>query len=166
MAVKDNSEPEDFEWNTEEEVQLLYALDGLRPVGINKHFYMARICERMSTALKRDIAPEVIWAQLRTWYNLEALDQMERLPFAEEQVEFSLPDSEYSALISQRIAENIENEKQKPVVEAKEPTKTETTTNTKGECLSNRTRLSLFINNRNSSVGGKLYGKFYISYWK
>lgn len=149
MAVKENSEPEDFEWNTEEEVQLLYALDGLRPVGINKHVYMARICERMSAALKRDIAPEVIWAQLRTWYNLEALDQMERLPFAEEQVEFSLPDSEFSALISQRLAENIGNEKQKPAAEVKEPTKTETATNTKGEfLLASKTGFDLFAENR------------------
>lgn len=162
MAVKENSEPEDFEWNTEEEVQLLYALDGLRPVGINKHVYMARICERMSAALKRDIAPEVIWAQLRTWYNLEALDQMERLPFAEEQVEFSLPDSEFSALISQRLAENIGNEKQKPAAEVKEqPTKTETTINTKGGFLvASKTGFDLLAENRNISDEGKLHGKF------
>ena len=108
MAVKENSEPEDLEWSTEEEVQLLYALDGLRPVGINKHFYMARICERMSTALKRDIAPETIWAHLRTWYNLDALDQMERVPFAEEEVEFELPDSEFSVLINKKLAETEE----------------------------------------------------------
>lgn len=108
MAVKENSEPDDLEWSTEEEVQLLYALDGLRPVGINKHFYMARICERMSNALKRDISPDTIWTHLKTWYNLDALDQMERLPFAEEQVEFALPESEYSALINKKLAETEE----------------------------------------------------------
>lgn len=112
MAVKENSEPDDLEWSTEEEVQLLYALDGLRPVGINKHFYMARICERMSNALKRDISPDIIWAHLKTWYNLDALDQMERLPFAEEQVEFTLPDSEYSTLMNKKLAET---EEKKPI---------------------------------------------------
>ncbi|XP_031621678.1 MRG/MORF4L-binding protein isoform X2 [Contarinia nasturtii] len=121
MAVKENSEPDDLEWSTEEEVQLLYALDGLRPVGINKHFYMARICERMSNALKRDIAPEIIWAHLRTWYNLDALDQMERVPFAEEEVEFSLPESEFSTLMTKKLAE----------AEEKKPIDIKTETNTK-----------------------------------
>lgn len=125
MAVKENSEPDDLEWSTEEEVQLLYALDGLRPVGINKHFYMARICERMSNALKRDIAPETIWSHLRTWYNLDALDQMERVPFAEEEVEFELPDSEFSALMTKKLAE----------VEEKKPVETKTEPNTKGKYL-------------------------------
>ena len=110
MAVKEKSETDDMEltWNTEEEVQLLYALDGLKPVGINKHFYMARICERLSKALKREVASESVWAHLRTLYNLDVLDQMERLPFTEEQVEFSLPESEYSALISKKLAETDE----------------------------------------------------------
>lgn len=123
MAVKENSEAEDLEWSTEEEVQLLYALDGLRPVGINKHIYMARICERMSTALKRDIAPESIWAHLRTWYNLDALDQMERVPFAEKEEEFALPDSEFSALMSKKLAE----------VEEKKQIEIKTEPNTKGK---------------------------------
>lgn len=123
MAVKENSEAEDLEWSTEEEVQLLYALDGLRPVGINKHFYMARICERMSNALKRDIESESIWAHLRTWYNLDALDQMERVPFAEKEVEFSLPDSEFSALMSKKLAE----------VEEKKQIEIKTEPNTKGK---------------------------------
>lgn len=108
MAVKEKSESEDMEWSTEEEVQLLYALDGLKPVGINKHFYMARICERMTKALKRDIAPDTVWAHLRTWYNLDVLDQMERIPFAEEQIEFSLPEPEFSALINKKLAETEE----------------------------------------------------------
>lgn len=131
MAVKENSEPDDLEWSTEEEVQLLYALDGLRPVGINKHFYMARICERMSNALKRDIAPETIWAHLRTWYNLDALDQMERVPFAEEEVEFFLPDSEFSVLMNKKLAEAEE----KKAVEVK------TEINTKGKFQFDNNRL-------------------------
>lgn len=135
MAVKENSEPEDLEWSTEEEVQLLYALDGLRPVGINKHFYMARICERMSNALKRDIAPETIWAHLRTWYNLDALDQMERVPFAEEEVEFSLPDSEFSALMTKKLAE----------VEEKKPVEIKTEPNTKGKGIQNEQHLVFVI---------------------
>lgn len=108
MAVKEKSETEDMEWSTEEEVQLLYALDGLKPVGINKHLYMAQICERLSKALKREVASDTVWAHLRTLYNLDVLDQMERLPFIEEEVEFSLPESEFSALISKKLAETEE----------------------------------------------------------
>lgn len=121
--MKEKSESEDMEWSTEEEVQLLYALDGLKPVGINKHFYMAQICERMTKALKRDIAPDTVWAHLRTWYNLDVLDQMERLPILDEQVEFSLPESEFSALINKKLAETEE----KKTIEMAS-TKPETTT--------------------------------------
>lgn len=128
MAVKEKSESEDMEWSTEEEVQLLYALDGLKPVGINKHFYMARICERMTKALKRDIAPDTVWAHLRTWYNLDVLDQMERIPFAEEQIEFSLPEPEFSALINKKLAETEE----KKIAEA--IAKPETTSKGKHNC--------------------------------
>lgn len=123
MAVKEKSESEDMEWSTEEEVQLLYALDGLKPVGINKHFHMAQICERMTKALKRDIAPDTVWAHLRTWYNLDVLDQMERIPILDEQVEFSLPESEFSALINKKLAET---EEKKPIEMAS--TKPEITT--------------------------------------
>lgn len=136
MAVKENSEPEDLEWSTEEEVQLLYALDGLRPVGINKHFYMARICERMSTALKRDIAPESIWAHLRTWYNLDALDQMERVPFAEEEVDFVLPESEYSALMDKKKAEV----KEKTPIEIKTEPNTKAAKSSTPQSTSTKTR--------------------------
>jgi hypothetical protein len=41
MAIKDKSDTEYFEWTTEEEIQLFSALNGLKPVGINKHFFMA-----------------------------------------------------------------------------------------------------------------------------
>lgn len=144
MAVKDKSEPEDLEWSTEEEVQLLYALDGLKPVGINKHFYMARICERMSAALKRDIAPETVWAHLRTWYNLDYLDKMEHLPFTEEQVEFSLPESEFSALISKKLAET---EEKKPV-----EVKTEPSSKGKG----NTSKNNRFLTTEQLCAGSKL----------
>lgn len=46
MAIKDKSDGEYFEWTTEEEIQLFSALNGLKPVGINRHFFMAVIVER------------------------------------------------------------------------------------------------------------------------
>lgn len=110
MAVKEKSECEDMEWSAEEEIQLFKALGGLKPIGINKHFYMACICERLSNALKREIYPDVVWAHLKTMYNLEILDQMEPLPFPQNQCDFSLPDAEFSLLMTKKLQE-VEDEK-------------------------------------------------------
>lgn len=39
MAIKDNkSDAEYFEWTTEEEIKLFSALNGLKPVGINRYY--------------------------------------------------------------------------------------------------------------------------------
>lgn len=38
----------DHEWTAEEEIQLFYAMGGLKPVGVNKHFYIACITDRSS----------------------------------------------------------------------------------------------------------------------
>lgn len=108
MAVKEKSECEDMEWSAEEECQLFKALTGLKPVGINKHFYMAFICERLSTALKREISPDVVWAQLETMYNLEILNRIEPLPFVLEQIiDFDLPDDEFGELMSLKSQQNV-----------------------------------------------------------
>lgn len=104
MAVKEKpNECEDMEWSAEEEIQLFLALGGLRPIGINKHINMACVCKRLSNALKRDIQPDTVWAHLNTMYNLEALNLMEPLPLPQELSEFSMPDSEYSSLISKKL---------------------------------------------------------------
>lgn len=110
MAVKEKSgdgvEPSgsaSMEWSAEEEIQLFKALGGLKPIGINKHFYMACICGRLSTALKRDIYPDVVWAHLQTMYNLEILDSMEPLPFPQDQRDFALPEPEFSELMAKKL---------------------------------------------------------------
>lgn len=108
MAVKVRTDCEEMEWSAEEEIQLFKALGGLKPIGINKHFYMACICERLSTALKREITPDVVWAHLKTMYNLEILDQLEPVPFPQDQCDFQLPEAEFSALMSKKLAD-IEN---------------------------------------------------------
>lgn len=95
MAIKDKSDSEYFEWTAEDEIQLFFALDGLKPVGINKHFNMALIVERLSKSLNREISSEAVWSHLKTMYNLKALDELEPLPFPNEQTNFSLPESEF-----------------------------------------------------------------------
>lgn len=108
MAVKEKSgdggeTASSMEWSAEEEIQLFKALGGLKPIGINKHFYMACICGRLSTALKREIYPDVVWAHLQTMYNLEILDSMEPLPFPQDQSDFALPEADFSELMAKKL---------------------------------------------------------------
>lgn len=93
----------EHEWTPEEEIQFFYALRNLpKPVGVNKHFYMACINERLSRSLNRDFTTDIIWAHLRTLYDLDALEELEPLPFPNEECEFSLPEAEFSLLISKK----------------------------------------------------------------
>ncbi|XP_055855678.1 MRG/MORF4L-binding protein [Episyrphus balteatus] len=108
MTMSSKEKSEEMEWSAEEEIQLFFALEGLKPVGVNKHFYMACIAERLSRSLNRDIPAEQIWAHLRTLYNLDVLDEMEPLPFPNDQKDFSLPETEFSALMSRKQAETEE----------------------------------------------------------
>lgn len=91
-----------MEWSSEEEIQLFKALNGLKPVGINKHIFMAHICNRLSASLKRDINPDVVWAHLHTLYNLERLESLEHLRL--EQRDFVLPtDDVFAALMAKKL---------------------------------------------------------------
>ena len=38
MAIKERTDSQMFEWTAEDEIQLFFALDGLKPIGIHKHF--------------------------------------------------------------------------------------------------------------------------------
>lgn len=54
MAIKDKFSDTDFvnsEWTAEEEVQLFLALNGIKPFGVNKHFFMACIVDRYAIFL-------------------------------------------------------------------------------------------------------------------
>ncbi|XP_037813984.1 MRG/MORF4L-binding protein isoform X2 [Lucilia sericata] len=99
----------DHEWTAEEEIQLFYAMGGLKPVGVNRHFYIACITDRLSRSLNRDYTTESIWVHLRTMYNLEALEDLEPLPFPNEEREFSLPEAEFSTLLSKKRAASEES---------------------------------------------------------
>lgn len=99
----------EHEWTPEEEIQLFYAMGGLKPVGVNRHFYIACITDRLSRSLNRDYTTESIWVHLRTMYNLEALEDLEPLPFPNEEREFSLPEAEFSTLLSKKRAASEES---------------------------------------------------------
>lgn len=98
----------DHEWTPEEEIQLFYALSGLKPVGVNRHFYVACIAERLSRSLNRDFLGEHIWTHLKSMYNLDVLQLHEQIPFPNEQKEFSLPEVEFGVFMSKKGASSEE----------------------------------------------------------
>eukprot|EP00099_Drosophila_melanogaster_P019174 NP_610417.1 MRG/MORF4L binding protein [Drosophila melanogaster] len=100
----------DHEWSAEEELQLFHAMEGLRPVGINKHFYMSCIVQRLSKSLNREMPSELIWRHLGTMYKLKELDDLESLPFPNEEREFSLPEQDYGTLQTKKTVEVHANE--------------------------------------------------------
>ncbi|KAH8321463.1 hypothetical protein KR074_005508 [Drosophila pseudoananassae] len=97
----------DLEWSAEEEVHLFHAMEGLRPVGINKHFYMSCIAQRFSKALNREVPSDMIWRHLETMYKLKELDHLESLPFPNEEREFSLPEQDYGTLQVKKTAVEV-----------------------------------------------------------
>uniref|UniRef100_A0A182P1R7 MRG-binding protein n=1 Tax=Anopheles epiroticus TaxID=199890 RepID=A0A182P1R7_9DIPT len=108
-TVREKLEVEqNLEWTAEEEVQLFLAMEGVKPAGINRHFFMACIVERLSRALQREISSETIWSHLRTLYNLKALNEQEPVPFVNDECDFCLPESDFSAVIAKRRQEDSE----------------------------------------------------------
>ncbi|CAH1976716.1 unnamed protein product [Acanthoscelides obtectus] len=97
---------EEFEWTVVNEGYLLDAMAGHKPVGVNKYFQMAFICDKFCDNLKKDVASEKIWAHLETMYNLEALDESESIPFPNSEKEFNLPDADFGNLINKKETED------------------------------------------------------------
>lgn len=121
-TVKDKLEVEYSEWSPEDEIQLIFAMEGLRPVGINRHFTIACIIERLSKTLNRDVSSESIWSHLKTMYNLNALDEQEQHSFQNEECDFSLPESEYSTVMKRKSIEEPNTEEvRKPETKISEP---------------------------------------------
>ncbi|XP_055612852.1 MRG/MORF4L-binding protein [Uranotaenia lowii] len=121
-TVKEKSEPEYFEWSPEDEIQLFFAMDGLRPVGINRHFFLACIVERLSKALNRNVSSEAVWSHLKTLYNLKALDELEQLPFPNDETDFVLPEEEFGTEIKFKTEEEPVIDESKKSESKPEPT--------------------------------------------
>ncbi|XP_043270225.1 MRG/MORF4L-binding protein isoform X2 [Venturia canescens] len=116
MAVKEKSleSNDEFEWNVENEIQLFFAMNGHKPVGVNKYFHMVCIWEKFRAATHKDISLKPIWDHLESMYDLMALDDMEDLPFPSNEVDFNLPEGEFHNLMkSSRKKEEPESNKSK-----------------------------------------------------
>ncbi|XP_052860770.1 MRG/MORF4L-binding protein [Anopheles cruzii] len=106
--VREKPDREPFDWTPEEEVQLFFAMEGVKPVGVNRHFYMACITERLCKALQREITSDAIWSHLRSMYNLKVLDKQEYAPFLNEECDFGLPEADFGTAILRRKQEDTE----------------------------------------------------------
>ncbi|KAI4469164.1 mrg-binding protein [Holotrichia oblita] len=104
---------EDFEWNVFHEGQLLDAMVGHKPVGVNKYFQMAFICDKFIDNINKEVHSDKIWEHLETMYNLEALDESESLPFPNDEKEFYLPESEYGMLKAKKEEKTDDKKLQK-----------------------------------------------------
>ena len=72
-------------------------------VGINKHFSMAVVSEKLCSQFGPDICSDVIWSKLRTMFDLTAVDDREEvIPFTLEEKEFSLPRRDFNNLITEK----------------------------------------------------------------
>ncbi|XP_049880196.1 MRG/MORF4L-binding protein isoform X2 [Pectinophora gossypiella] len=98
---------EAVEWDVDMDIQLFYAMANHKPVGINKHFHMACIWEKLSNSITKEISTQDIWKHLESLYDMSMLDDTEPIPFPNHEQPFSLPESEFGALIKQKCKDAI-----------------------------------------------------------
>ncbi|KOB64801.1 putative mrg-binding protein, partial [Operophtera brumata] len=103
-----DSKPEDTVfWDVDMEIQLFYAMANHKPVGINKHFNMACIWDKLSNSITKDISTQDIWAKLHTLYDLSMLEDTEPIPFPNHEVPYTLPENEFGDLMRQKCKEAV-----------------------------------------------------------
>lgn len=94
-------------WDVDMEIQLFYAMANHKPVGINKHFHMACIWEKLSNSITKEISTQDIWKHLESLYDLNLLEDTEPIPFPNHETPFSLPETEFGSLMKQKCKEAI-----------------------------------------------------------
>ncbi|KAH9496833.1 hypothetical protein Btru_010398 [Bulinus truncatus] len=95
--ARPSGEANDVIWNIDMEVNLFHAMRGHKPAGVNRHFQMLAIHERLNSACKK-ITSEDVWKHLSTLYDLQALHESEILPFPNKAYDFDFQDSELQDL--------------------------------------------------------------------
>ncbi|CAL1547626.1 unnamed protein product [Lymnaea stagnalis] len=84
-------------WNIDMEVNLFHAMRGHKPAGVNRHFQMLAIHDRLCSANKK-ISSEDVWKHLSTLYDLQALNESEIVPFPNKPGDFEFPENEMTEL--------------------------------------------------------------------
>ncbi|KAL8597747.1 hypothetical protein ACOMHN_001706 [Nucella lapillus] len=78
-------------WNVDMEVNLFHAMRGHKPVGVNRHFHMVVIHEKLVSPATKKLTAKDVWNHLSTMYDLQALNESEILPFPNKPMDFKLP---------------------------------------------------------------------------
>ncbi|GFR94918.1 MRG-binding protein [Elysia marginata] len=97
MATLSPTSTTEFVWNVDMEVNLFHAMRGHKPAGVNRHFQMIAIHEKLSSASKK-LSSDDVWKHLSTLYDLQALSDSEIIPFPNKNADFSPPISLSSSL--------------------------------------------------------------------
>lgn len=113
-------------WSVDMEVNLFHAMRGHKPVGVNRHFNMVSIYEKLCNPNTKALTAQNVWEHLATMYDLQALNESEIIPFPNKQADFKLPDGEYSQLADcefprvhrAAVAPSVEESKARPEVTA------------------------------------------------
>ncbi|XP_046652033.1 MRG/MORF4L-binding protein-like [Daphnia pulicaria] len=130
MAVKEKTEGNEetleaaeVEWGTvDNELQLLQILCGTRPIGISKYFQMACIVEKLAMNLNKEVTSKGVWDHLASLYDLKKLDEHEKIPFPNEEMDFVLSTDEYGELMDSKFKDA---ESKKVIKKEKEEVKKE-----------------------------------------
>lgn len=94
------------EWSVFEEIRLFQALRHNKPVGVNKHFAIIKLVDEFNSSINKQYSISEVWNFLSTMYNIDALDDFESVPFPNEVVDFSLPESDFPDVISDVASES------------------------------------------------------------
>lgn len=86
-------------WSVDMELNLFHAMRGHKPVGVNRHFNMVAIHEKMTNPNTKKLTARNVWDHLSTMYDLQALNESEIVPFPNKQLDFKLPNGEYTQLV-------------------------------------------------------------------
>lgn len=65
----------EFKWNVETEIELLTALTGRRPIGLNKHFIISEVCSELQSNKFPEISTKDIWTYLHNLYDFKKLEE-------------------------------------------------------------------------------------------
>ncbi len=93
------SEEDAVNWNIEAEVNLFHAMRNHKPVGVNRHFQMACITNKLHDSVTKKLTASQVWQHLGKMFDLAALNESEILPFPNKEKDFVLPDQDYSTLM-------------------------------------------------------------------
>lgn len=111
-------------WPVDTEVSLFHAMRGHKPAGVNKHFQMLFIHEKINSSSSRKIAAKDIWDHLNSMYDLQALNESEIIPFPNKEVEFELSGEDFKDIITKEYPRISNDSAQEDKSEVKSDTGT------------------------------------------